>query len=792
LVIAIDKRKRIIIAGVAGASFVLFLVMHPLARSVALSAARARGWQVQSASVRIGLRGVWLRELRAQSALVPELRAYVDAVLLPWSGMLGPKRLTAYGGEIRLPADLQQAQKRLSESPAAARPANAGRWQVRFTGLTATWQSSVKDAHWTAWGISGEASNQASELSVDRVEAGSERWSGVFAQLGAKLKRNAGNWTLENAHALRVNLVKAAGEERAAEPQNAPGVARDSKPEPVKLKPGKPLSKRAPKPDTAAQAEPEAPQRDGIERAVAGLSLLQSHLERWRHTIGRHVAPTATGAIDELNLRWQYGQQKLDIGPLRVQVKHDAQASECVLEQDADVRTARRYLLLRVPNQPSKIEIAADVGAVSLQTLGVKENDLGLLGVAETKLAAALRLSVDELACSAEWEAKGEIVGLGLVQPWLAPRPVEGIQAAFSGKGDLKWKPDFELNVRNLSSSFGKARVEITAQLQRRSNETLASMNLDLPLAACEDLIEALPRGLAPLASQVHLDGTLALQSAVRFDTAHPNAAEVRWKLANACRVKSANPAVSPDRFRAPFILEVPDEHKVYVQRAFGPGTPNWVAFADMSSHLPNAVLVCEDGGFFHHAGFDGQAIRNSIRENLVQGRFARGASTVSMQLAKNLYLRREKTFSRKLQEAVLTLLLEQSFTKNELMELYLNVIELGPGIYGVGEAARVYFNTTAAVLSPLQAFYLVSLLPNPKVMHFEKDGRLSSGWRKLLQHLMTIANKRHYLSDDELKSALQEDLRFGVADTGGGVTEAPLPALEHDAMVDAYDATEH
>jgi hypothetical protein len=380
---------------------------------------------------------------------------------------------------------------------------------------------------------------------------------------------------------------------------------------------------------------------------------------------------------------------------------------------------------------------------------------------------------------------------VNLTQPWLAPRPLEGIQAAFSGNGDLRWQPELTLQVRSLSASFGKARVELAASLQRKASETAASVSVDVPLAACQDLVEALPRGLAPIASQVRLDGTLSLQSSVRFDTARPKAAEVQWKLSNGCRVKSVASAVSPDRFRAPFTLEVPDEHAVFVQRAFGPGTPNWTAMVDMSAHLAHAVLVCEDGGFYRHNGFDAQAIRNSIRENLVQGRFARGASTVSMQLAKNLYLRREKTFSRKLQEAVLTVLLEQSFTKDELMELYLNVVELGPGIYGVGEASRLYFNTTPALLSPLQAYYLISLLPNPKVVHFEKDGRVSPGWLRLLRHLMTIANQRHYVTDEELKVALQEELRFGVPNSGISISDAPLLDSEPDAIMDTHDRAE-
>jgi len=354
------------------------------------------------------------------------------------------------------------------------------------------------------------------------------------------------------------------------------------------------------------------------------------------------------------------------------------------------------------------------------------------------------------------------LLDVSLQQHWLASRTVSGINTEFSGSADIGWKSGFSLHVSQLSSKIGHARVNVTAELRRTGNETRAKVDVSVPLAACDALIESLPLGLAPLASQVKLEGTLALEAGIIFDTAHPKDTDAKWDLANGCRVRGATAQVAPERFREPFILEVPDARGAVVERAFGPGTPNWVSLSAMTTHLPDAILVCEDGRFFSHNGFDSQAIRNSIKDNLLRGRFMRGGSTVSMQLAKNLYLRREKTVSRKLQEAVLTLLLEQSFSKNDLIELYLNVVELGPGIYGVGEASRFYFDTTAAELSPTQAFYLASILPNPKVMHFAPDGKVSRGWLSQLRRLMTIAHSRHYLTDDELQQSLEEDLRFG------------------------------
>jgi membrane peptidoglycan carboxypeptidase len=176
------------------------------------------------------------------------------------------------------------------------------------------------------------------------------------------------------------------------------------------------------------------------------------------------------------------------------------------------------------------------------------------------------------------------------------------------------------------------------------------------------------------------------------------------------------------------------------------------------------AVLTTEDGHFHRHHGFDEEAIHNSIRENIRAGRFVRGASTISMQLARNAYLGRERTLSRKLQEAILTLYLEQELTKREIMELYLNVIEFGPLLYGVGPAARHYFHASPSQLSLGQALYLASILPSPTKQHFGSGGAVSAQWSNHLRRLMKIVHKTKRINDEELAEALRETVVFGRA----------------------------
>jgi hypothetical protein len=769
------RRKRIIIAVVGALLVILFIVLHPLARALAQAAARERGWTAQIRSVRFGWRGLWFERMHAKAAATPEFQVSVGAALLPWSALLGQKRLQVFGGEIRAPSNLEAIKRGLDEPARTLRVASArSRWKLQFSGLTVTWQSASHETQCTAWGIAGQASSQALHASADRIEGHVAPLDAVLMDAAIDLRHGREQWVIDKASSRSGAIVLDSSSSKPREqPRSTP-------------------SARAATGQSKNSARlPADHPRDAIERVAGAFLELRSQTERLRQMAAEFVAPEAIFEIGEVNFRWQHRDQKLDIGPLHAQGKRDADQMTWTLEQLAQGNADRRYLALRVPNQASKIELEVEVGSVSLQTLGVKQDDFGLRRVDESKLGFEVKMSIDELSSVAEWQASGELLDVNMEQPWLAPRLIEGIQGSFAGTGSVKWQPDFAFKVKDLSLSVGKARLELTAELKRTAQETAADVKLRVPLAACQDLVEALPRGLAPLAAQVRLDGTLSLQAAVHFDTARPSAADVKWNLANACRVRSVAGTISPERFRAPFILEVPDEHSNMVERAFGPGTASWVPLAEMSSHLQNAVLVCEDGRFFNHNGFDTQAIRNSIRENLSQGRFARGASTVSMQLAKNLYLRREKTFSRKLQEAVLTLLLEQSFTKDEMMELYLNVVELGPSIYGVGEASRFYFNTTPAGLSPLQAYYLMSLLPNPKVLHFAKDGHVSPGWLKLLRHLMTVAHQRHYLSDDELKVALEQDLIFGMSDTAMPLTVPVSPSDDGEGLIDSHDAIE-
>ena len=167
-------------------------------------------------------------------------------------------------------------------------------------------------------------------------------------------------------------------------------------------------------------------------------------------------------------------------------------------------------------------------------------------------------------------------------------------------------------------------------------------------------------------------------------------------------------------------------ETTAFIELYRGGGSPSedrtvdwqWVPYGEISSNLKRAVLVAEDARFFTHHGFAHAAIKAAIAEAVENGEAPRGASTLTQQLAKNLWLSPTRNPLRKLSEAVLTIHLEETVPKRRMFEIYLNVVEFGIGIYGAEAAARHYFNKPASELSPHEAALLAASLPRPKSWH--------------------------------------------------------------------------
>ena len=159
-------------------------------------------------------------------------------------------------------------------------------------------------------------------------------------------------------------------------------------------------------------------------------------------------------------------------------------------------------------------------------------------------------------------------------------------------------------------------------------------------------------------------------------------------------------------------------EERLEILRQKNPGATlrrQWVPYEKISPHLKRAIIAAEDSKFLEHEGFDFEAIQKAYEKNLRKGRLVAGGSTISQQLAKNLFLSAQKTPWRKIQEALITLMLENVMSKRRIMEIYLNVIEWGNGVFGAEAAIRHYYGASASSVSAEQAARLAAMIPNPR-----------------------------------------------------------------------------
>lgn len=199
--------------------------------------------------------------------------------------------------------------------------------------------------------------------------------------------------------------------------------------------------------------------------------------------------------------------------------------------------------------------------------------------------------------------------------------------------------------------------------------------------------------------------------------------------------------------------IQVKDWQGKYRSFLLGPKNRYWTPGGEIPAEMKWAVVLAEDANFYRHEGVDVKALKNAIRHDLEKKSFARGASTLTQQLAKNIYLSREKTVTRKLKELYLALRMEQELTKGRILELYLNVVELGPMVYGVGHASRYYFGKGAGELTPREAAFLIAMLPGPRVAY--NPYRNMDRVLKRSDLILKLLRSKNVLSEDEYAAAL-------------------------------------
>lgn len=792
-----NARFRWIAGGVLGAAFLvgvgLALCWGPVVRARTEREARSRGLEVSIGSVRPGWGRIWLHQAKVRVPAVPAVGIEVERVEVVTGLSLGVREVVGRGGVVRVRGNLGELKRQLRawrlEPSDRGGGGKGARLPLRWMDVAVEWDGgSEEEARVT--GLSGERLRDgASTVRAEGLRIGRGGWELEIGRPEVALDAGGtfavSRLTAESVTA-RVDL-DGLDERRVWDgpPDATAAPATSSSALSAPRGAEKPAGGA---PSSMAPAVGAAEERPSRQASVASL----------REMLGGLASAVASGLPAEgvvdlaaFRLEARRGQQAVRLGPGRLRVGRDARALRVSFRPGEGQGTPLEATVI-VPLQAGAVVADVKGGPVSLAALGVEEGSFGLAATEEAEASANGRWTLAPAGDRIGFDGRLAIRGLTLENTAMAPQPLVGIDVGWVGKSEAALDGS-SLQIESGELRIGRARVELEASIERKGEHMRGELSLGVPLAACQDLAESAPRGLAPMLTGVKLAGTFALNAAARFDTRRAGETSVDWRMVNECRVESASPELHPRRFLAAWEREVLGADRRRMTIESGPGTPTWTPLERITPHMVTAILICEDSRFYRHRGFDDEAIGNALRDNIAARRFVRGASTVSMQLAKNLYLGREKTLARKLEEAVFTVLLEQFLTKEQIMELYLNVIEFGPGIYGIGPAATHYFGTTPAHLTLGQALYLASILPNPRVQHFGPDGLVTDRWLRYLHKLMHIARKISRVTDAELEQALTETVGFQLpaasvpAEPGPGSLDEGVhaPASEGDGAAE-------
>jgi hypothetical protein len=349
--------------------------------------------------------------------------------------------------------------------------------------------------------------------------------------------------------------------------------------------------------------------------------------------------------------------------------------------------------------------------------------------------------------------------------PRIAPGPVRGMSITVDGEG--AWLPsarrlEIERGTIATGPEGAKAQVNLAGALEWAPDHYLIDVRATMPLTPCATAIGAIPRDLLDEAAGFRWRGSMGGRLEARIDSRDLEAAVFTVDIADGCTFTDVPAMADLRRFDGAFLHRVREPDGTTFEMTTGPGTGSWTPIQAISPYLIHAVLAHEDTGFFRHRGFTVTGIREALVRNLRAGRYVQGASTITMQLVKNVFLRREKTLARKVQEAILTWWMESSMPKQEILELYLNVIEYGPGVYGIRDASMHYFGRHPSELSPAEAVYLSTILPNPKRYHSAYErGAVSAPWKEKMRRILRRMGERGWYDAEAMNYGLAEVDRF-------------------------------
>jgi len=314
------------------------------------------------------------------------------------------------------------------------------------------------------------------------------------------------------------------------------------------------------------------------------------------------------------------------------------------------------------------------------------------------------------------------------------------------------------IDVRNVAARVGGLELTARGRLSGAGDDR----TVELELAARSDLGAALQTTALRLPAALPVAAGDALGTA-SFDVAvqGPLARPADLRIVPHLRYASTPQVAEKLSFlRRPFRFHPPDTEGITLD--VRDGAADFIRLSEVPPLFLRTLLISEDAGFYGHPGVDVAEIPHAWATNVERGTSARGASTITQQLVKNLFLSNDKSYGRKLEEAALALLVDAAVPKARILEIYLNVIEWGPNLYGLVPAARHYFGKTVGELTPREMVFLVCVIPSPVRYHQAYvAGHVGPGMDQLMANLLAKLRSVDALSDDAYFDALTEELRF-------------------------------
>jgi hypothetical protein len=438
------------------------------------------------------------------------------------------------------------------------------------------------------------------------------------------------------------------------------------------------------------------------------------------------------------------------------------------------------------PGERGPLELAVSLRAARFSLAKIKDIlPPSVLQPADTSVDAALDLRFRDGRLA--FKGNLDVTGLNLRHQKVAMEPVMGMNVGLVLDGAVEpARRRVELTLlegrlRHLIARLSGA-VELASGTFRFTDGTKMDMvpkielQFEVPRLPCAKLHESIPGPIVPHLRGFVLQGNFEADIRAKIDYAMLDQLELGGRVGiGGCRVAKAPEEVTalggPNSVVQ--IVEVPSAEKnalpgatELMAFALGPDNPDFVPYEEVSPHIVNSIMTTEDSGFFRHRGWVTPEFKSALRRNLAGGGFRLGASSITMQMVKNVLLSREKTLSRKLQELFLVWYIEQQLPKERILELYFNAIEFGPRLYGIGPAARHYFGKSASDITPLEAAFFSSILPSPKRRYIQYcHGQLYPPWEKYVRRILARVHERGRLTPEEYAAAAASTLTFDLTE---------------------------